>query len=130
MMRSCMLALQLLGTALGGYAAGLLMWAINSITQATAGGEWIPEDLNEGRLDLMYLTIGGEEPIGCDLFILYISFIYGVWICEATSFGFLYFSCEAVTLFHSRICVVIRYAERHAHMKTRKMMRGIFSAVL
>ena len=68
-MRSCMLALQLLGTAFGGYAAGILMWSINYITKATAGGEWIPDDLNKGRLDLMYLTIGGKDCICCHLFV-------------------------------------------------------------
>lgn len=58
-MRSCMLALQLFGTAMGGYFATFLMGFIHYITKAIPGGEWIPDDLNMGRLDLMYLTIGG-----------------------------------------------------------------------
>lgn len=59
-MRSFMVALQLFSVALGSYAASLLVWIINFCTKKTPGGEWIPPDLNNGRLDLMYLTIGGE----------------------------------------------------------------------
>eukprot|EP00803_Ostreobium_quekettii_P006650 evm.model.scf_534.10 EVM.evm.TU.scf_534.10 scf_534:53976-59558(+) len=58
-MRSCMMAVQLLSGALGSYSASLLVLAINHLTESISGMPWIPADLNCGRLDLMYLTLGG-----------------------------------------------------------------------
>ena len=58
-MRSCCSALALLTTALGGYIAGGLIPLINSITEGTKTGRWIPSDLNEGHLDYFFYTIAG-----------------------------------------------------------------------
>ena len=58
-MRSCCSALALLSTAMGGYIAGGLIPLINAITSRTGGGEWIPSNLNDGRLDLFFYTIAG-----------------------------------------------------------------------
>jgi len=55
-MRSCMMALELLSTALGAYLAGFLIYAVRVATRALggAGGGWIPRDLNDGHLDWYY----------------------------------------------------------------------------
>ncbi|GMH40120.1 hypothetical protein BSKO_08024 [Bryopsis sp. KO-2023] len=57
-MRSMMMAMNLLSVALGGYLAGGLIAIVNFISKA-AGNEWIADDLNKGRLDLYFLTVGG-----------------------------------------------------------------------
>ena len=44
---------------MGGYIAGGLIPLINAITSRTGGGEWIPSNLNDGRLDLFFYTIAG-----------------------------------------------------------------------
>eukprot|EP00798_Chlamydomonas_sp_ICE-L_P031614 gene31614-6810_t len=49
-MRSCSMALGLLSTALGSYLAGALTWLVQ-----IAGQQWLPRDLNKGRLDLFFL---------------------------------------------------------------------------
>lgn len=58
-MRSCTMALQLLGTALGGFTASALMQLVAYVS-ARCGREWIsPQDLNQGRLDLFFLLLAG-----------------------------------------------------------------------
>lgn len=58
-MRSCTMALQLLGTALGGFTASALMQLV-AYASARGGREWIsPQDLNQGRLDLFFLLLAG-----------------------------------------------------------------------
>lgn len=53
------MAVSLLATALGGYAAGFVISILNMISRAF-GTQWISEDLNEGRLDLFFVVVGGE----------------------------------------------------------------------
>lgn len=53
------MSVYLLTTALGGYASGLAISGLNTISKAF-GNEWIPDDLNKGRLDLFFLVVGGE----------------------------------------------------------------------
>jgi hypothetical protein len=49
-MRSCSMALCLLSTAFGSYAAGALTAAVQVISRAATGKEWLPRDLNQVRL--------------------------------------------------------------------------------
>jgi hypothetical protein len=49
-MRSCSMALCLLSTAFGGYAAGALTAVVQAISRAATGKEWLPRDLNQARL--------------------------------------------------------------------------------
>ncbi|CAG9466836.1 unnamed protein product [Pedinophyceae sp. YPF-701] len=58
-MRSCMMALELLSTALGSYLAGFIIWAVQRLTDDGRGGGWIPRDLNRGRLDLYFVFLAG-----------------------------------------------------------------------
>ena len=55
-MRSCSMALQLVATACGGYAASALLSAVAAATEAR-GTPWIAQDLNHGRLDLFFLLL-------------------------------------------------------------------------
>ncbi|KXZ50431.1 hypothetical protein GPECTOR_16g605 [Gonium pectorale] len=54
-MRSCSMALQLASTAIGSYLSGILVLAVQSGSPAIAGRQWLPRDLNTGRLDLFFL---------------------------------------------------------------------------
>lgn len=54
-MRSCSMALGLLSSALGSYSAGILTWAVQEYSEKLTGVQWLPNDLNKGRLDLFFL---------------------------------------------------------------------------
>lgn len=59
-MRSCSMALQLLSTCIGSYLSGGIIWLVTIVTQPGDGGPgWLPKDLNNGRLDLFFLVLGG-----------------------------------------------------------------------
>lgn len=53
-----MSAINLLGVALGGYLASLVVAIVNYLSEMS-GKPWIADDLNEGRLDLYYLVLAG-----------------------------------------------------------------------
>ena len=59
-MRSCSMALQLLSVCIGSYLSGALVAAISSLTYRM-GCNWLPQDLNYGRLDLFFLLLAGEH---------------------------------------------------------------------
>lgn len=54
-MRSCSMALGLLSSALGSYSAGILTWLVQKLSEKVTGVQWLPNDLNKGRLDLFFL---------------------------------------------------------------------------
>ena len=54
-MRSCSMALGLLSSALGSYSAGILTWLVQELSEQVTGVQWLPNDLNKGRLDLFFL---------------------------------------------------------------------------
>ncbi|KAG1658754.1 hypothetical protein FOA52_000867 [Chlamydomonas sp. UWO 241] len=56
-MRSCSMALGLLSTALGSYLSGLLTWLVAALSEAVTGTQWLPKDLNQGRLDLFFVLL-------------------------------------------------------------------------
>ena len=61
-MRSCSMALQLLSVCIGSYLSGALVIGVSQGTAAAgaAGGRgWLPEDINNGRLDLFFLLLAG-----------------------------------------------------------------------
>ena len=58
-MRSCSMALQLLSVCIGSYLSGALVAAVSSLSYRI-GGDWLPHDLNYGRLDLFFLLLAGE----------------------------------------------------------------------
>ena len=61
-MRSCSMALQLLSVCIGSYLSGALVIGVSQGTAAAgaAGGQgWLPEDINNGRLDLFFLLLAG-----------------------------------------------------------------------
>mmetsp|Transcript_12865 Transcript_12865/g.24448 ORF Transcript_12865/g.24448 Transcript_12865/m.24448 type:complete len:571 (-) Transcript_12865:303-2015(-) len=55
-MRSCAMALQLLSSALGMYLSSALVYAVQ---QFTASDPWLPNDLNDGHLDLYFMLLAG-----------------------------------------------------------------------
>mmetsp|Transcript_42146 Transcript_42146/g.126167 ORF Transcript_42146/g.126167 Transcript_42146/m.126167 type:complete len:627 (+) Transcript_42146:727-2607(+) len=55
-MRSCSMALGLLSTAMGSYLSGLLTYLVTVVTEHM-GHQWLPKDLNQGRLDLFFLLM-------------------------------------------------------------------------
>lgn len=57
-MRSCSMALQLLSVAIGSYLSGAVVLAVSVVTDAL-GCDWLPQDLNQGRLDLFFLLLAG-----------------------------------------------------------------------
>lgn len=57
-MRSCSMALQLLSVAIGSYLSGAVVLGVSYITDAL-GCDWLPQDLNYGRLDLFFLLLAG-----------------------------------------------------------------------
>ncbi|KAG2488532.1 hypothetical protein HYH03_012852 [Edaphochlamys debaryana] len=54
-MRSCSMALQLASTAIGSYMSGVIVLLVQVASPAVAGRQWLPRDLNTGRLDLFFL---------------------------------------------------------------------------
>lgn len=76
-MRSCSMALQLLSVCIGSYLSGAVVWATSTITSRMdpSGTGWLPKDLNEGRLDLFFLFLGGLMVLNFIIF-LYVSMSY------------------------------------------------------
>lgn len=58
-MRSCAMALQLLSSALGMYLSSALVYAVQ---QFTASDPWLPNDLNDGHLDLYFMLLAARAP--------------------------------------------------------------------
>jgi hypothetical protein len=56
-MRSLASALQLLTNALGSYVATAVTSIINSVTTANGSLGWLPDNLNQGRLDYYYVVL-------------------------------------------------------------------------
>ncbi|KAI3426893.1 hypothetical protein D9Q98_006837 [Chlorella vulgaris] len=58
-MRSCSMALQLLSVCIGSYLSGAVVYGFSVYTSRyDPGGQgWLPKDLNQGRLDLFFLTL-------------------------------------------------------------------------
>ena len=69
-MRSLAGSLFFCGLALSSYFSSLLITIIHSLTVKSATGNWLPQDLNEGRLDYFYYMITGLEVVNLGYFVL------------------------------------------------------------
>uniref|UniRef100_A0A7N0VGD2 Nitrate transporter n=1 Tax=Kalanchoe fedtschenkoi TaxID=63787 RepID=A0A7N0VGD2_KALFE len=58
-MRSIAGSLYYCGMAIGSYVSGFLVSVVHHATAGVASGNWLPEDLNRGRLDYFYFMIAG-----------------------------------------------------------------------
>ena len=58
-MRSCCSAIQLLGSALGSTLSGVLLGAVNAASARWGGRAWVPDDLNQGRMDYYFYALAG-----------------------------------------------------------------------
>ncbi|KAI3911684.1 hypothetical protein MKW92_030284 [Papaver armeniacum] len=56
--------------SMGIYASGLMVSIVHQTTKGAATGNWLPEDLNEGRLDYFYYTITGIGVVNFFYFVL------------------------------------------------------------
>ncbi|OVA09087.1 Proton-dependent oligopeptide transporter family [Macleaya cordata] len=56
-MRSIAVSFFFLGFAVGSYASGFMVSIVHHTTEGAATGNWLPEDLNKGRLDYFYYMI-------------------------------------------------------------------------
>ncbi|GLI71059.1 hypothetical protein VaNZ11_015975 [Volvox africanus] len=68
-MRSCSMALQLASTAIGSYLSGVIVWAVQEGSPAIAGRQWLPRDLNNGRLDLFFVFMAGLMAVSTAAFV-------------------------------------------------------------
>lgn len=69
-MRSLAGSLFFCGLALSSYFSSLLITIIHRLTVKSATGNWLPQDLNEGRLDYFYYMITGLEVVNLGYFVL------------------------------------------------------------
>ncbi|KAK9918815.1 hypothetical protein WJX75_007179 [Coccomyxa subellipsoidea] len=67
-MRSCSMALQLLSVAIGSYLSGAVVLAVSYLSDYL-GCDWLPQDLNYGRLDLFFLLLAGLTFVNLLLFV-------------------------------------------------------------
>ncbi|KAH6799032.1 Major facilitator superfamily protein [Perilla frutescens var. frutescens] len=58
-MRSIAGSFFFLGSAAANYLNGLLISVVHRTTERSASGNWVPEDLNKGRLDYFYYLVTG-----------------------------------------------------------------------
>ncbi|KAL5721692.1 hypothetical protein ACHQM5_005305 [Ranunculus cassubicifolius] len=70
-MRSLCSALSLLTTALGNYLSSFILTVVTSLT--TRGGKpgWIPDNLNEGRLDNFFWLLAGLSTVNMMIYVFY-----------------------------------------------------------
>ncbi|XP_022885267.1 protein NRT1/ PTR FAMILY 2.11-like [Olea europaea var. sylvestris] len=57
-MRSVAGAFFFVGSAVSNYLYGFIISVVHHSTEGTSGGNWLPEDLNKGRLDYFYYLTG------------------------------------------------------------------------
>ncbi|KAL1373332.1 hypothetical protein HN51_003311 [Arachis hypogaea] len=69
-MRSLAGSLFFCGLAGSSYLSSLLISVIHKVTQKSATGNWLPQDLNKGRLDYFYFIIAGVGVINLCYFIV------------------------------------------------------------
>lgn len=69
-MRSLAGSLFFCGLAGSSYLSSLLISIIHRVTEKSASGNWLPQDLNKGRLDYFYYIITGLQVVNFGYFIL------------------------------------------------------------
>ncbi|XP_038878529.1 protein NRT1/ PTR FAMILY 2.10-like [Benincasa hispida] len=65
-MRSIGGSLSFVGLALSNYLSGFMVTVVHRVS----AGNWLPEDLNEGRLDYFYFLVSGLEAVNLGYFVL------------------------------------------------------------
>ncbi|XP_047966488.1 protein NRT1/ PTR FAMILY 2.11-like [Salvia hispanica] len=69
-MRSIAGAFFFLGSAAANYVNGLLITVVHRMTEGSAAGNWLPEDLNQGRLDYYYYLIAALCALNFGYFVM------------------------------------------------------------
>ncbi|XP_033128967.1 protein NRT1/ PTR FAMILY 2.9 isoform X1 [Brassica rapa] len=69
-MRSFAGSLYYCGIGLASYLSSFLLSAVHNITEGSLGGNWLPEDLNKGRLEYFYYFVAGMMTINFAYFLL------------------------------------------------------------
>uniref|UniRef100_A0A2P2IZ96 Nitrate transporter n=1 Tax=Rhizophora mucronata TaxID=61149 RepID=A0A2P2IZ96_RHIMU len=68
-MRSIGGSLSFLGVGVSNYISGFLISIVHKKTKGGATGDWLPEDLNKGRLDYFYYLVAVLGVINMGYFI-------------------------------------------------------------
>ncbi|KAK8686160.1 hypothetical protein V6N13_125187 [Hibiscus sabdariffa] len=69
-MRSFAGSFTFIGFALSSYLSSFLISVVHNISQGTLTGDWLPEDLNKGKLDYFYYLVAGLEVVNLGYFIM------------------------------------------------------------
>lgn len=80
-MRSLASALQLLTTALGSYVATAVTSIVNSVTTQNGSLGWLPNNLNQGRLDYYYVVLVILSIINVGFFVIVAHFYKYKKVC-------------------------------------------------
>ncbi|XP_040987568.1 protein NRT1/ PTR FAMILY 2.11-like [Juglans microcarpa x Juglans regia] len=70
-MRSIGGSLLFVGSAVSSYFSGFLVSIVHKTTSGAATGDWLPEDLNKGRLDYFYYLVAAMEVLNFGFFIMF-----------------------------------------------------------
>ncbi|CAI0453610.1 unnamed protein product [Linum tenue] len=69
-MRSVAQACFFAGNALASYLSGFLVSLVHHITKGSKRGDWLPDDLNEGKLDYFYFMLAGLGVLNLGYFLV------------------------------------------------------------
>ncbi|KAK8694942.1 hypothetical protein V6N13_072485 [Hibiscus sabdariffa] len=69
-MRSFAGSFTFIGLALSSYLSSFLISVVHNISQGTSTGDWLPEDLNKGKLDYFYYLVAGLQVMNLGYFII------------------------------------------------------------
>ncbi|MCL7034299.1 hypothetical protein MKW94_027650 [Papaver nudicaule] len=69
-MKSMGMSAYLLGFTVASYASGFMVSIVHQTTEGAATGNWLPEDLNKGRLDYFYYIIAAIGVVNLFYFVL------------------------------------------------------------
>ncbi|RID51753.1 hypothetical protein BRARA_H02396 [Brassica rapa] len=69
-MRSFAGSLYYCGIGLASYLSSFLLSAVHDVTEGSSGGNWLPEDLNKGKLEYFYYFVAGMMTLNFAYFLL------------------------------------------------------------
>ncbi|CAN8292516.1 unnamed protein product [Cochlearia groenlandica] len=69
-MRSFAGSIYYCGIGLASYLSSFLLSAVHDLTEGSSGGNWLPEDLNKGRLEYFYYLVAGTMTLNFGYFLL------------------------------------------------------------
>ncbi|KAI3908944.1 hypothetical protein MKW92_048162 [Papaver armeniacum] len=70
-MRSIGMSTYILGMSVGNYLCGFLVSIVHQTTEGASTGNWLPEDLNKGRLDYFYYMMTLLQLVNMLYFLVY-----------------------------------------------------------